>query len=140
MFGNTEKIAKALAAGLKSGGATVNVVKVGSFNSDQLTDVDLLCVGSPTHAWNASTHTKEFLEKLKSAPGTKGKKAFSFDTKMKSRLAGNASGKIEKKLEEAGLTTLRPRESAIVLKRDGPLENGAEETFQKIGTELAKLL
>ncbi len=140
LYGNTEMVARALAEGLKSKGIDVNVVKVDAFNSDQLNGVELLCVGSPTQAWNASKSTKEFVERLKSMEGLKGRKAFAFDTKMKSRLAGNAGGKIEKELKDAGFTIVRKSESAIVKGRDGPLEENAEETFKRIGAELAMTL
>jgi hypothetical protein len=64
----------------------------------------LLCVGGPVHAWSASKPVQEFLEPLKSVDGLTGKKAFAFDTKMKSRLAGSAGDKIERKLN--GYTNL----------------------------------
>lgn len=140
MYGNTEKVAKALAAGLESGGVEANVAKVEAVKFDELAEVDLLCVGSPVHAWNASKPVKEFLERLKSAEGLAGKKAFAFDTKMKSRLAGSAGDKIEKKLKDMGLTIAKHSESATVMGREGPLEEGAEGTFKQIGLELAKML
>jgi len=140
MYGNTEKVAKALAAGLESGGVDVDVVKVDAVKFDELGEVDLLCVGSPVHAWNASKPVKEFLERLKSVEGLSGKKAFAFDTKMKSRLAGSAGGKIERKLKDLGLTIAKPSESAIVKGREGPLKESAEGTFKQIGAELAKML
>ena len=140
LFGNTEKVAKALAAGLESGGVDVNVVKVDAVKFDELGKVDLLCVGSPVHAWNASKPVKEFLGRLKSVEGLSGKKAFAFDTKIKSKLAGSAGGKIERKLKDLGLIIAKHSESAVVKGREGPLEEGAEETFKQIGAELAKML
>lgn len=140
VYGNTAKVAKALAAGLESGGVDVDVVNVDAVKLDELGGVDLLCVGAPVHAWNASKPVKEFLERLKSVEGLAGKKAFAFDTKMKSRLAGSAGGKIERKLKDIGLTIAKHSESAIVGGREGPLEENAEETFKQIGAELAKML
>jgi flavorubredoxin len=140
VYGNTEKAAKALAAGLKSGGVDVDAVKVDAVSFDELGNVDLLCVGGPVHAWSASKPVKEFLERLKSVEGLAGKKAFAFDTKMKSRLAGSAGGKIERKLRDLGLTIAKHSESAIVKGREGPLEESAEGTFKQIGAELAKML
>jgi flavodoxin len=123
MYGNTEKVAKALAAGLESAGVDVNVVKVDAVKFDELGGIDLLCVGTPVHAWGASKPVKEFLEHLKSVEGLSGKKAFAFDTKMsKSMLAGSAGGKIENKLKDLGLTIAKHNESAIVKGREGPLK------------------
>jgi flavorubredoxin len=140
LFGNTEKVAMALVAGLESGGVDVDVVKVDAVRFDELGEVDLLCVGGPVHAWSVSKPVNEFFERLKSVGGLTGKKAFAFDTKMKSRLAGSAGGKIEAKLKDLGLTIARHSESAIVKGREGPLEEGAEGTFKQIGAELAKIL
>jgi len=139
VFGNTEKLANALASGLTSGEVDVDVVKVDSVKLEELSAVDLLCVGSPTHAWNASKSTKEFLEHLLTVQGLEGKKAFAFATKMTSRLSGDAGRKIENKLKDAGLTVARRAYTAIVEGREGPLEEGAEEALKKIGEELAHL-
>jgi flavodoxin len=140
MYGNTEKVARALAKGLEEGGVEVDVVKVDAVKFDELGGVDLLVVGSPVHAWSASKPVKEFLERLKSVEGLSGKKGFAFDTKMKSRLTGSAGGKIEMKLKDLGLTITKPSVSAIVKGREGPLEEDAEETFKQIGAELAKIM
>jgi flavodoxin len=141
MFGNTEKVANALGEGLKSGGVDVEVAKVDAVKFEELAQVDLLCVGSPVQAWNMAKPVKEFLERLKSVEGLSGKKAFAFDTKMgRSRLAGDAGGKIESKLKGIGLTIVKAHVSAVVKGREGPLEEGAEETFKQFGAELAKLL
>ncbi len=138
LFGNTEKIANALAAGLQSGGCDTETVKVDAVNMSGLSEIDLLCIGTPVHAFNISKPVKEFLERLKNQEGLSGKRAFAFDTKMKSRLAGTAGGKIEKKLKQLGLEIIAPAKSAVVKGREGPLEEGAEETFKKMGAELAR--
>ena len=141
MYGNTEKVAKALASGLESGGVDVDVVSVDAVSFDDFGGVDLLCVGSPVHAWSMSKPVKNFLERLKDVKGLTGKKAFSFDTKLsKARLAGSAGGKIERKLKDLGLTTARNSESAIVKGLKGPLQESTEETFKQIGTKLTKTL
>ena len=140
MFGNTEKIANALATGLKSSGADADTVKVDAVKIDELSGVDLLCVGSPVHAWNMTNTVKEFLDGLKSTAGLAGKKAFAFDTKMKNRFSGSAADKVEKKLKDAGFVIAKHNESIIVKAREGPLEDGAEEAFTQIGAELAKTL
>jgi len=140
-FGNTERVARALAAGLEEAMVEVDCVKVDAVEFDELGGVDLLCVGGPTHAWGASKPVKGFLERLNSVEGLAGKKGFAFDTKMsRSRLAGSGGGKIEGKLKGLGLTIVKPHASAIVKGSQGPLEEGAEETFKQMGTELAKLM
>jgi flavodoxin len=141
VYGNTEKVAKALAKGLEEGGVVVDSVKVDAAKFDELSVYDLLAVGSPVQAWSTSKATKAFLESLKSVKGLSGKKAFAFDTRMsRSKLAGDAGGKIEGKLKNLGLTIVKPHASAVVKGREGPLEEGAEETFKQLGAELAKMM
>lgn len=138
LYGNTEKVAKALSEGLRSSGCDVETARVDAVKYDELSDIDLLCVGTPVHAFNISKPAKEFLERLTGQQGLVGKKAFAFDTKMKSRLLGTAGGKIEKKLEKMGFEIVEPAKSAVVKGREGPLEEGAEERFKQIGADLAK--
>ena len=140
MFGNTETIAKALAMGLRTGGVDADAVAVDSVKPDEVRTADLLCVGSPVHAWNISKPIKDFLAHLKSDESLKGKTAFAFDTKMKSRLAGRAGDKIERALKAIGFLIVKSSESAIVEGREGPLEEGAEATFKQIGLELVKIV
>ncbi|MFW9864127.1 MAG: flavodoxin family protein [Candidatus Thorarchaeota archaeon] len=139
-FGNTERISKAVTAGLQSGGMDADIAAVDEVNLDDIVGIDLLCVGTPVHAWNISKPAKEFLERLKGLDGLGGKKAFAFDTKFKSRLAGSAGGKVEKKLKSLGFTIAKSAESAIVLGQEGPLEEGAEDAFRQIGAELAGMM
>ena len=82
---------------------------------------------------------KDFLKKLESV-NINGKRAFAFDTKLKSRLAGSAGKRIEKKLKKLGMSIVKSYVSAIVTGGKGPLEDGAEETFKQIGADLAKSL
>lgn len=141
VYGNTEKVARALAKGLEDAGVDVECVRVDAAKFDEFGAYDLLVVGGPVHAWSASKPIKAFLERLKSVEGLRGKKAFALDTKMsRSRLAGSAGGKIEGKLKSLGLTIVKPHASAVVKGRDGPLEEGAEETFKQLGAELAKMM
>ena len=145
VYGNTEKVARALAKGLEDGGVDVDCLRVDAVEFDKLSGYDLLVVGSPVHGWNASPPIEEFLEVLKNVAFLSGKKAFAFDTKMKSRLAGSAGGKIEEKLKRLGFKIVKPYASAVVKRSEGPLEahaleEGTEETFRQIGSELAKML
>ncbi len=138
VYGNTEKVAKALAKGLENGGVDVDCVRVDAVEFDKLSGYDLLVVGGPTHNLGASKPIQEFLERFKSVSGLGGKKAFAFDTKYKSMFAGSAGAKIEGKLKSLGLMIVKPHASAIVKGKEGPLEEGAEETFKQLGSELAR--
>jgi flavodoxin len=134
-FGNTEKIARALARGMEKQGFKVDCVKADEVDVDKLVEYDFLAIGGPTHAFGVSKPMKAFLEKLRSVD-IKGKKAFAFDTKYKSWLAGSAGKGIEKTLKELGMSIVKTHSSAIVKGSEGPLEEGMEEMFEKIGGEM----
>jgi flavodoxin len=141
VFGNTEKLARALAQGLEDGGADAECVRVDMVKFDELKGSDFLVVAGPVHGWNVSKPIRAFLERLKSVEGLSGKKAFSFDTKMsRSMLAGDAGGKVERKLKSLGFMIVKAHASAVVKGRQGPLEEGAEERFKELGAELAKMI
>ena len=70
----------------------------------------------------------------------KGKYGFAFDTKFKNRLAGSGAKFIEKRLAELGMKIIRPRQSAIVKKTEGPLEEDEEQAFERIGFEIGSAL
>jgi len=138
-FGNTEKIARALARGMEKQEVKVVCVKTDEVDVDKLVEYDFLAIGGPTHALGVSKPMKAFLEKLRSVD-IKGKKAFAFDTKYKSWLAGSAGKGIEKTLKELGMSIVKPHSSAPVKAAEGPLEEGMEEMFEQIGSEIAKLI
>jgi len=140
-FGNTEKIARALARGMEKQGVKVDCVKVDEVDVDKLVEYDFLAIGGPTHIHGVSKPMKAFLEKLRSVD-IKGKKAFAFDTKVRSWWAGSAGKGIEKKLKRRriGMSIVKPHSSAIVTGREGPLEEGMEEMFEQIGVEIAELI
>lgn len=94
-FGNTKKVAKTLALELKGQGLEVECVKVEEVEVKGLTEYDLLAVGGPTHRLGISEPMKGFLGKPESAD-LRGKRAFAFDTRVKTRFAGSAGKRIEK--------------------------------------------
>jgi len=138
-FGNTEKIARALAEGIRKQGVNADCLKVDEVDISKLGDYDLLAIGGPTQAFGISKPMKDFLQKLENV-NLSGKKAFAFDTKLKSRLSGSAGKRIEKRLEKLGMSVVKSHVSAIVEGGEGPLRDGAEETFKQIGVDIAKSL
>ena len=135
-FGNTEKIAKALASGIKEQGVQADCVKVDDVDINKLEEYDLLAIGGPTIAFGASEPIKEFLGKLEGI-GLRGKKGFAFDTKVRFIFSGSAAKAVEGKLKGLGMDIIRPRSSAIVQGKEGPLEEGSEEMFKQIGREIS---
>jgi flavorubredoxin len=138
-FGNTEKIAKALAEGMKKEGVNVDCLKIDKVDVSKLGEYDMLAIGGPTHGFGLSEPMKDFLQKLENV-NLSGKKAIAFDTKLKSRFAGSAGKRIEEKLKKLGMSIVKSHVSAIVNGREGPIEEGAEETFRQIGVDVAMSL
>ncbi|WXG42301.1 MAG: flavodoxin family protein [Candidatus Freyarchaeum deiterrae] len=139
IYGNTEKVAKELASGMEEQGVKVDIANVQKVDIKKLEEYDLLAFGGPTHKLGISDSMKDFLEKLKNVE-VKGKKAFAFDTRVRIRVAGSAAKKIEKELKKLRMSIVKSYSSAIVLGREGPLEEGTEERFRKIAGEIAKLI
>jgi flavorubredoxin len=137
-FGNTEKIAKALASGMDKQGIDVDCVKVEDAQIDKLTEYDLLAIGGPTQVFGISKPMKTFIEKLEHVD-LRDKKAFAFDTKLGSRFSGSAAKEIEKRLKKIGMNVVKPYTSAIVTGTKGLLQDGMDGKFQQIGTELTSL-
>jgi flavorubredoxin len=139
-FGNTEMVAKSLAGGLTRAGLSVDCLNTREVRLESLTDYDLIAIGAPTQAFTASKPMKDFLSGLESIRTLKGKRGFAFDTKFASRLSGSASKYIEAKLTNLGIEIIRQRQSAIVKKSEGPLDEGEPEAFERIGYEIGTAL
>jgi len=158
-FGNTEKIARALARGVEKQGVKVDCVKAGEVDVDKLVEYDFLAIGGPTHRRNVSASMEAFLEKLKSL-NSRGKKAFAFDTRRRDWLAGSAGEEIEGRLKRLEMSIVKPYSSAIIFEeekgrkqeseskeewkerwhRSARLQEGMEEMFEQIGVKIAELI
>ncbi len=148
-FGNTEKIAHAIAAGLAES-AEVNTVKVGQLPPNHLAGIDLLVVGSPTRGFSPSDGIKKYLKELP-AGSLKSLRVAAFDTgfspqKIKEinnillstlvKIFGYASKSIAKTLVGKGGTLVLPGEIFFVKASEGPLEEGEPERAVAWGRRL----
>ena len=140
-YGNTERVARALATGLEQGGVETDCIKIDGVNIAELGEYDLLAIGGPTHIANMSKPMKEFLDKMKGVDVSSAK-GFCFDTRNPSRFnkfdLNGAAKRIEKKMRKMKVRMIRPRESALVDGHEGPLHDGFEERFTRIGTDIAE--
>ncbi len=147
LFGNTKAVAMSLAQGIREAGVEVECLSIEAFDINQITEYDFIAIGSPTHMIRPSEDMKKFLQKLKSFD-LKGKHGFSFDTRNESRmnsrslsvLENSAARTIENMMKHLKMKIIRPRESAIVQGREGPLNPGVNDVFLKIGREIGKIL
>ena len=126
VYGNTEKIAKAVADAIAPSGE-VKVVQAGEANPPELESTDLLIVGSPTHGGRPTPPVQDFLNKV---PKLQGINVAAFDTRSQSKFArvfGNAAGRIARNLEKKGGTLVASPEGFLVTGTKGPLKEGELE-------------
>jgi flavodoxin I len=137
VFGNTEKVAGAIANALGSG-RDVAMVRVADVRKEQLEGIDLLVVGSPTRAFRPTPAVAKFLKEL-TEEGLRGVKATSFDTRIAPSavksgllrfiisLAGYAAKPIAKRLARSGAELVAAPEGFFVEDSEGPLKAGELE-------------
>jgi hypothetical protein len=161
MFGNTKRIADAVAAGIAEHMTVVSVeVSLAPFAIEP--DVDLLAVGGPTHvhgmttaftraqAAKQSTHivstgigAREWLEGVR--PMGTATTAVTFDTRIKGAaiLTGSAANGFAKLLRAAGFRVFTPPESFLIATKsaqDDALLEGELEHARAWGSEIAAKL
>ena len=124
-WGNTEKIAQAVAAALPESKA------VRSKNADvaEIASADLIVLGAPTNGGRPTQDMQKFLQKLTKS-NVSGKKTASFDTRLSTKwvgIFGYAAGKIAKHLQKQGANLVADPEAFFVTGTQGPLKNGEEE-------------
>jgi menaquinone-dependent protoporphyrinogen IX oxidase len=127
-FGNTQRIAEALANGLRrSPGNEVDCRGIEEVDSATLRRYELVAVGGPTEIASASKPMKEFFGRLPAGAMT-GLRGFAFDTRFDSRLAGSAGAYIERHLKRLGAEIVYPHASATVrgMTKEERAAHGAE--------------
>jgi len=149
-FGNTEKIAQAVADGLKAGCETT-LARSSSLSPAQLNDYDLLIAGSPTRAFRATPDITKLLAGVP-AGGLRGKKAAAFDTRVSTaevnnkfltvmvKLFGYAAEPLAKTLQKKGAELVVPPAWYIVTGSEGPLKEGELEHAASWAAEILAAL
>jgi flavodoxin len=128
VYGNTEKIAKAIAEAITPSNE-VKVVRAGEANPSELASVNLLIVGSPTHAGRPIPAVQDFLKRLPER-SLKGVNVAAFDTRISTRIVGvfgYAAGRIAGNLKKKGGTLVASPEGFFVAGGQGPLKEGEPE-------------
>jgi Flavodoxin len=153
MFGNTQAVAEAVADGVSSH-MSVDVVEVSHAGPVVGSDVELLVVGGPTHAFGMSRPKtrssaadqatdglvstgiglREWLENFECSSTMV---AAAFDTRVdKPRLPGTASHAAERRLRRRGCTIAARATSFLVEGMTGPLLPGEEDRARRWGESL----
>jgi flavodoxin len=137
VFGNTEKVAQAIAASLGSG-ASVEILRPDKVIPEQLTGLDLLVVGSPTRGFRPTEAIADLLKRIQ-PKALKDVKVAAFDTRLKAdeldsaglrfivKTGGYAARRIADRLKKAGGNLVVPPEGFYVEDTEGPMKAGELE-------------
>jgi len=154
-WGNTEAIARAIAAGLGPGAQALTTDEA---SGDVLTDADLVVAGAPVIAFSLpSDKMREAVANetgkapappdlshrsirswLDGLPRGRGRSA-AFETRVRWS-PGGATGAIDRGLEGAGYRPIAKAHRFVVKGKYGPLRDGEIEVARQWGAELAQML
>ncbi|MBI4921958.1 MAG: flavodoxin family protein [Devosia nanyangense] len=135
IFGNTAQVAKAIAAELELT-HTVKLVPVGEARGIDLSDAEMLIVGSPTRGFRPTPLVSEYVEGLEAPSGIA---AAAFDTRLDLETihpaplrwvvdaGGYAAERIAAMLERHGFVLKAPSAGFLVGGTEGPLNAGEIE-------------
>lgn len=139
VYGNTEKIAKAIGEGITG---EVEVLRAGEVEPSKLEAFDLIIVGCPTHGGRPTTAMRDFLSKA-TEPAFKGTNVAAFDTRITNKLVsiiGYAAGRIGDSLKKKGGILVVSPEGFYVKGSQGPLKEGELERAASWGKEIVNSL
>ena len=154
MFGNTETIASAIGEGLATR-IPVDVVEVGAAPTEIDSDVVLLVVGGPTHAFGMSrpqtrqdaakqagghvvSRSRGIREWLEAVTGSASVRTVAFDTRVDQRwVPGSAARAAHRRLRGKGFRSAAEPKTFYVQGTPGPLVEGERSRARLWGAELA---
>jgi flavodoxin len=138
-YGNTQKIAYAIAAGLRAWGP-VEVIAAEKADGIRLHAYDLVLLGGPTEGHGITTALADYLDQIGDA--FTGIRAAAFDTRLTwpKWMSGSAAGDIAKRLEGFGASLVAPPASFIVAGKPPALEPGELERAEGWAGSLAAKL
>lgn len=145
VYGNTERIARAIAEGLGDGS---QAIQVGAAGPDSLDGLDILVVGSPTQGGRPTPALKAWLDAMPSGRLTSTAVA-AFDTRFSSaghgfglrlviKVMGAAAPRIMSLLRAKGGNVAAAPEGFIVQDKEGPLREGEVERARSWGRALVE--
>lgn len=169
MFGNTQKVASAIAEGLATDIHVIDLVEVGTAPTSLSEGLDLVVAGGPTHQFGMSRTSsraaaagetdqpivsegiglREWLGALEK--GFASVAATAFDTRVQVKpesvpgmskphlLPGSAAHAAERRLRKLGFHIAAPAESFAVESMSGPLAPGEEDRAHDWGRYLGSL-
>jgi flavodoxin len=136
-FGNTKKLAEAIADGLRCVGS-VRLLGLDKLPPKDVGTVDLLVIGGPTQVYGMTARIRQFVDLLETRSAT-GMVAATFDTRfrMPAALSGSAARLIARKLRQAGIRVFTRPQSFFVSRGVPELEQGEAERAAEWAKDLA---
>ena len=136
-FGNTKKLAEAIADGLRSVGS-VRLLGLDKLPPEDVGTVDLLVIGGPTQVHGMTARIRQFVDLLEARPASD-MVAATFDTRfrMPAALSGSAARLIARKLRQAGIRVFTRPQSFFVSRGVPELEQGEAERAAVWAKDLA---
>ena len=121
-YGNTEKIAQAIAEALREFGK-VEAIRAEKADTAKMESADMVLFGCPTQKWNMTPAIRTFLARVPSDI-VKAPLIASFDTRFHkpSFLTSSAARSLANMVKKAGGNMLVPPQSFFVTATEGPLE------------------
>ena len=135
-YGNTEKIAYAIGAGLRGAGP-VDILAIDQASALRLHEYDLVVIGGPTEGHTMTKRVSDYL--LEVADSFIGRSVATFDTRMNwpKWLSGSAAGGMAGILQKSGATLVARPVSFTVAGKPPVLEPGELERAEGWGFALA---
>lgn len=135
-YGNTEQVARAIAAQLGEAGQ-VRLVDAATVSTLDPTGFDLLLVGGPTQRHGVSPTLRDRLERIP-AGALRDLPAAAFDTRIRMArlLTGSAAIGIAQRLKQKGARVVTSPESFFVVDGEGPLAEGEIERARAWATDV----
>ena len=141
-FGNTEKLAKEIAAGIEeTGTAECKVIGIKEVGSEDVSGYDGVLFGGPVHAFRATRGIKGAIKEA-AKKGLDGKLISSFDTYQASGHKGNAARGIEEEVTKKAprAKIFSPGLTALVDGYEGPLNEAEPARAHEFGKRFAQEL
>jgi flavodoxin I len=138
MYGNTEKIARAMAAALSG---EVVIRRANEVIPGDLQKIDRLFIGSPTQGGRPLKSMQAFIDSLNET-NLKGIKTAVFDTRIPAKwvtVFGFAAGKIAGALKKKGAVIITKEEGFLVKASKGPLLDGELERAAEWAKQLTQI-
>jgi flavodoxin len=134
VYGNTEKIAKAIGSAMTG---IIRAIRASEVTPADLQAIDVLIIGSPTQGFRPTKPIQAFIDSIPEGALT-GVKVLAFDTRLSAaesgkalgllvRMGGYAAPRIAKALEKKGGILASDPEGFLVKGREGPLKEGEIE-------------